>query len=180
MRKFKLSTGLIFVIAFASGCASNPPQAISKIPVDNPSLTSVRLDIDQYNGAGVRWGGEISKVENKANHTWIEIVRRQLWSDGKPKASGKSDGRFIASFSGFVDPVVYEIGHLLTVVGTIEDKIKRPIGEYDYVFPIVTVEGSHLWKKTTVAQYPNYPPPWWYYDPLFYYPGPYYRHPRYR
>ena len=179
MRKFKLSAGLILAIALIGGCASKPPEAISKIPADNPSLTSVRLDLDQYMGAEVRWGGEISKVENKADHTWIEIVRRQLWGDGKPRTSGKSDGRFIASFTGFVDPVVYEVGQLLTVVGTIEDKIKRPIGEYDYVFPIVTVEGSYLWKTTSVAQYPNYPPPWWYYDLRFHYPGPYYRYPRY-
>ena len=179
MRKFKLSAGLILAIALIGGCASKPPEAISKIPADNPSLTSVRLDLDQYMGAEVRWGGEISKVENKADHTWIEIVRRQLWGDGKPRTSGKSDGRFIASFTGFVDPVVYEVGQLLTIVGTIEDKIKRPIGEYDYVFPIVTVEGSYLWKTTSVAQYPNYPPPWWYYDLRFHYPGPYYRYPRY-
>jgi outer membrane lipoprotein len=179
MRKFKLSTGLILVVAFAGGCASKPPAAISKIPADNPSLTSVRLDIDQYMGAEVRWGGEISKVENKADQTWVEVVRRKLWGDGKPKTSGKSDGRFIASFSGFVDPVVYEVGRLLTVVGAIEDKIKRPIGEYDYVFPIVTVEGSYLWKETTVVQYANFPPPWWYYDLRFHYPGSYYRHPRY-
>lgn len=178
MQKFRLLAG--FVIALTVGCASKPPEAISKIPVNNPSLTSVRLDIGQYIGAEVRWGGEISKVENKAEYTWIEIVRRQLWSDGKPKASGKSDGRFIARFGGFADPVVYEVGQLLTVVGTIEDKVKRPIGEYDYVFPIVMVEGSYLWKKATVVQYPNYPPPRWYYDPFFYYPGPYYRHPRYR
>ena len=30
----------------------------------------------------------------------------------------------------------------MTVVGTIEGKTRRPIGEYDYTFPIVTVEGS--------------------------------------
>jgi outer membrane lipoprotein len=182
MRKFKLSIGFIMVIAFTGGCASKPPQAISKIPVDNPSLASVRLDIDQYIGAEVRWGGEISKVENKADQTWIEIVRRKLWDDGKPKASGESDGRFIASFTGFTDPVVYKVGQLLTVVGTIEDKIERPIGGYDYVFPIVAVEGSYLWKVTTVARYPNYPnypPPWWYYDLRYRYPGPYYRYPRY-
>jgi outer membrane lipoprotein len=179
MRKSKLSIGLVIVIAITGGCASKPPEAISKIPADNPTLTNVRLDIDQYIGAEVRWGGEISKVENKADKTWIEIVRRQLWGDGKPKTSGNSDGRFIASFTGFVDPVVYEVGRLLTIVGTIEDKIKRPIGEYDYVFPLVTVEGSYLWKATTVAQYPYYPPPWWYYDLRFHYPGPYYRYPRY-
>jgi outer membrane lipoprotein len=180
MQKFKLSIGLIIAFAMTGGCASKPPEAISKIPADNPSLADVRLDIDQYIGAEVRWGGEISKVENKADQTWIEIVRRQLWGDGKPKTSGKSDGRFIASFTGFVDPVVYEVGRLLTVVGTIENRIERPIGEYDYVFPVVSVEGSYLWKATTVAQYPNYPPPWWYYDLRFQYPGPYYRHPRYR
>lgn len=131
--------------------------------------------MDEFIDAEIRWGGEISKVENKADKTWIEIVRRPLWGDGKPKTSGKSDGRFIASFTGFADPVVYEVGHLLTVVGTIEDKIKRPIGEYEYVFPIVGVEGSYLWKPTTVAQYPYYPPPWWYYDRRFYHPAPYYR-----
>jgi len=176
MRQFKIFSGLVFVIAIVGGCASKPPAAISKIPADNPSLAEVRLGIDQYVGAEVRWGGEISKVENRADQTWIEIVRRQLRGDGKPKTSGKSDGRFIASFTGFADPVVYEVGRLLTIVGTIDNKIERPIGEYDYVFPIVTVEGSYLWKATTVAQYPNYPPPWWYYDPRFYYPGPYYRH----
>jgi outer membrane lipoprotein len=176
MQKSRIYIGLIMVIAMTGGCASKPPEAISKIPADNPSLADVRLDIDQYIGAQVRWGGEISKVENKADQTWIEIVRRQLGGDGKPKTTGKSDGRFIASFTGFADPVVYEVGRLLTIVGTIANKIERPIGEYDYVFPIVTVEGSYLWKATTVAQYPNYPPPWWYYDPRFYYPGPYYRH----
>jgi outer membrane lipoprotein len=179
MRKFKLSIGFIIVIAFTGGCASKPPQAISKIPVNNPSLAGVRLDIDRYIGAEVRWGGEISKVENKADQTWIEIVRRKLWDDGKPKTSGESDGRFIASFTGFADPVVYEVGQLLTVVGTIEDKIERSIGDYDYVFPIVAVEGSYLWKVTTVTNYPNYPPPWWYYDLRYRYPGPYYRYPRY-
>lgn len=179
MQKFKLSIGLVFVIAMTGGCASKPPEAISKIPAHNPSLADVRLDIDKYIGAEVRWGGEISKVENRADQTWIEVVRRQLWGDGKPKTSGKSDGRFIASFTGFADPVVYEVGRLLTVVGTIENKIERPIGEYDYVFPLVTVEGSYLWKVTNVALYPNYPPPWWYYDLRFQYPGSYNRYPLY-
>jgi outer membrane lipoprotein len=179
MRNFKFSVGFIFVIMFAGGCAGKPPEAISKIPADNPSLSSVRMNLDQYMGAEVRWGGEIAKVENRVDRTWIEVVRRQLWVDGKPKTSGKSDGRFIASFTGFVDPVVYEVGQPLTVVGTIEDKIKRPIGDYDYVFPIVTVEGSYLWQATTGVQNPNYPPHWWYYDLRYRYPGPYYRHPRY-
>ncbi|UCH40083.1 MAG: Slp family lipoprotein [Gammaproteobacteria bacterium] len=157
-----LITGLLLV-----ACASKPPEAISKVPQDNPSLTRVRMDIDAYIGAEVRWGGEISQVENKADRTWIEIVRQDLRKNGRPVTGGKSDGRFIASFDRFLDPVVYEVGRPLTVVGTIESRVNRAIGDYDYQFPVVVVEGSFLWKKREPLPPPAYPPPWWYYDPWY-------------
>ena len=176
LRKLKL---VIIAIALLGGCASKPPAAISKIPPENPSLTRVRMDVDSFIGTEVRWGGVISKVENKASHTWIELVRHKLRENGKPRTDDKSDGRFIASFEGFVDPVVYEVGRPLTVVGTIEAKTERPIGDYDYLFPIVTVEGSFLWKAAPKYRDPYYPHPYWYYDLRFYHPGPYHHHHRY-
>lgn len=175
IRKFNL---VIITIALLGGCASKPPAAISKVPPENPSLTRVRMDIDSFIGTEVRWGGVISKVENRATHTWIELVRRKLRENGKPRTDDRSDGRFIASFEGFVDPVVYEVGRPLTVVGTIEAKTERSIGDYDYLFPIVTVEGSYLWKAATNYRYPYYPSPYWYYDLRFHYPRHYHRHHR--
>jgi outer membrane lipoprotein len=169
----------LLLATLVTACASKPPHAISKIPAHNPSLTRVLLDLDSFIGTEVRWGGEITRVENRAEQTWIEIVRRELHDNGKPESSGKSDGRFIASFAGFVDPVVYEVGHRLTVVGTIDDKIKRPIGDFDYTFPIVSVEGSYLWKTASEAAVPYYPGPWWYYDVHYYHPGYYPRHRHY-
>ena len=164
-----------------SACASKPPEAISKDPPENLTLTRVRMDIDRYIGSEVRWGGVISKVENKADRTWVEIIRLNLRDNGRPNTSGKSDGRFIASFDKFVDPVVYETGRPLTVVGTIDGKVSRPIGEYDYMFPIVAVEGSFLWKRRVAAPVYPYPPPWyydpWYYDPWYPHPWPRHRHP---
>lgn len=169
----------MMTLLLLGACASKPPDAISKAPHHNPSLTQVRLEIDRYLGAELRWGGKISKIENRAEDTWIEIVQMPLSARAKPLSSGKSDGRFIASFDKFVDPVVYEVGRKLTVVGTIDGKVRRAIGEYDYLFPIVKVEGSFLWKVTPPVYSHPYPPPWGYYDP-WYYPGPYYhRHPRY-
>ena len=167
------------MVTLLAACASKPPPSISKIPPENPTLTRVRMDIDRYIGTEVRWGGVISKVENKADRTWVEIVRRELRDDGRPFTGGKSDGRFIASFEKFADPLVYEEGRPLTVVGTIEAKTSRPIGEYDYQFPVVTVEGSFLWKKHLPAPAAAYPPPYWYYDPWFYHPWPYYHHRHY-
>jgi outer membrane lipoprotein len=171
---------LVLLIALTTACASKPPHSISKVPHENPTLTRVRMDIDRYIGSEVRWGGVISKVENKADRTWIEVVRHELRDNGRPISSSRSDGRFIASFEKFADPLVYEEGRPLTVVGTIEAKTNRPIGEYDYLFPVVTVEGSFLWKKhePVPAGY-YYPPPYWYYDPWYHHPWPYRHHRHY-
>jgi outer membrane lipoprotein len=166
---------LILALAGLGACAAKPPDAISRVPEDNPTLMRVRLDFDSHLGAEVRWGGEITSVENQAEGTWIEIVRYPLRANGRPRSGGKSDGRFIASFADFKDPVVYEVGRPLTVVGRIVDQTSRKIGDYDYRFAIVEVEGSYLWKAQAPAVYPNYPPYWWYHDP-FYHPWRPHRH----
>jgi outer membrane lipoprotein len=166
-------TWLVIVIAILGGCASRPPASIGMTLTENLRLAEVRADAGRFVGSEVRWGGVISKVDNKATHTWVELVGRDLRKDGKPARDGKSDGRFIASFPGFADPVMYEVGRLLTVVGTIEGQTSRTIGEYDYTFPIVSVMGSYLWKGESEVYVPYYPPPWWYYDRRYYYPGPY-------
>ena len=173
---YKIPVSAAFLLLLGA-CASTP-ESISKKPHENPSLTQVRIDPDAFAGRDVRWGGVVVKVENKAEQTWIEIVRLNLNSYGRPLTSGGSDGRFIASFDRFLDPVVYEVGRPLTVVGRIEGAEKRPIGEFDYLFPIVAVEGSYLW-KTAETRPPPYPYPWWYYDPWYPHPWPYHRHPRY-
>ena len=116
----------------------------------------------------------ITKVENRAAQTWIELVSRELRKNGQPIVDSKSSGRFIASFPGFIDPVVYAAGHLLTVVGSIQGETVKPIGEFAYSFPIVAVTSSYLWQEEPVRH--EYPPPWWYYDPwpyYYHYPRPY-------
>lgn len=171
----------LIAIVLLGGCAAHPPASISKVPADNPSLLRVRMNIDSFIGREVRWGGVISKVENRAEQTWVELVRRNLREDGRPLSGGSSDGRFIASFAGFIDPVDYKVGSLLTVVGRIDAKTQRSIGEYEYSFPIVTVEGSHLWRSEPVIRGPYYPPPpWFYYDVHYYHRYPFHRHPRFR
>ncbi len=167
---------LVLAVFLLSACGSKSPEAISRIPAEELSLTQVRLDVDAHVGSEVRWGGRVSRVENKSDGTWIEIVRYPLAANGKPLRD-RSDGRFIASFDRFMDPAVYDEGRRLTVVGKIEGKVKRPIGEFEYLFPIVAAEGSYLWKPSSQRPYSGYPPPWWYYDPWFYHPWPYHRHP---
>jgi outer membrane lipoprotein len=168
MKKF----AYYLVVLFITGCASKAPAPVSRVPAGNVAVAEVRLDIGRFIGTEVRWGGVISKVENKATQTWIEIVSRELRKNAQPREQGASGGRFIASFKGFVDPMVYKEGYLLTVLGTIEGQEVQPIGEYQYSFPVVSVSASHLWPLEPEAMKYEYPDPWWY-EPWPFYPWPY-------
>jgi len=173
----------VYLILILGGCATQVPAPISTIPTANLSVAEVRAGPGSFVGSEVRWGGVITTVDNKASQTWVEVVSRALRNNGQPRVDSGSSGRFIASFSGFVDPVVYSAGKLLTVVGTIEGETTRLIGEYDYSFPLVTVSSSYLWQeKPEPVRHEHYPPPWWYYDTWPYYPRPFYHrpHPPYR
>jgi len=117
----------LLLLALCVGCASTPASSISLAVVDDVSLTQARDDADAYLGSTVRWGGVVTEVENKADKTWIILVGRALKDNEEPITDGQSEGRFIASFSGFIDPQVYKAGRPLTVVGTIESSTVRAI-----------------------------------------------------
>ena len=169
---------IVLVLMVGSGCAANPASSISQAVVDDVSLTQARGAADAYLGSTVRWGGVVTEVENKADRTWVFVVGRELGDQEKPITDGASEGRFIASFDGFVDPLVYKSGRPLTVVGSIEGSTVRAIGEYDYRFPVVAVRDSYLWAKPdkTRVYYAPRPPM---YDYYYYHPYPYpYHRPR--
>jgi outer membrane lipoprotein len=167
------STVFLLLLTVAAGCASKPRTSIGLAEVDDVTLTQARASADAYLGSLVRWGGVITEAENKVDETWVFLVSRALEDDEKPVSDGHSEGRFIASFSGFVDPLVYKPGRPLTVVGSLRGSTVRAIGEYDYNFPLVTVRDSHLWPQPVRARVYYAPPPIWYYDMHYYRPYPY-------
>lgn len=182
MNTFSYKFGFIIAAVLLTGCATQVPAPISTIPAGNLSVAEAQSDPARFKGTAVRWGGMITRVENRPSQTWVEVVSHELQKNGEPLPESGSSGRFIASFAGFIDPMVYGTGRLLTIVGTVDDLTTRPIGEYNYTFPVVTVTTSHLW-PVEVEEPPrlDYPPPWWYYDPWPFYPRPYPPlHPHYR
>ena len=162
---------LVMWLVIGVGCAGKPASSISLAVVEDVSLAQVRSADDAYLGTTVRWGGVVTEVENKADKTWVFLVGRALKDNEKPDSDSPSEGRFIASFDGFIDPLVYKAGRPLTVVGSIEGSTVRPIGEYEYQFPIVTVRDSHLWAEPVKTQVIYAPAP--IYDYYYYHPYPY-------
>ncbi len=147
-------SGLLLLIG---GCASNVPRDIKEAPPDNPTLNEVRQDIDQYKGSKVRWGGTIASVENKENQTWIEVVAMDLDSYGQPRHDDSSYGRFLVRIDQFIDPQIYAEGRELTIAGTVESRIVRPIGDHPYTFPLIRASTYYLWPEYRDRYYADHP-----------------------
>lgn len=169
---------MLLLAALLSGCATAPAvyDPIADPAFKGPQLKLVRIDTEAYLKTRVRWGGSIAKVTNERDDTLIEVVEQQLDDDGRPYASGESEGRFMARFRGFLDPAVYAEGKLITIIGTVVASTQGKIGQYPYSYPLVAVDVHKLWPERRDVNVYYYPDPFWYgpwYGPYF--PG----YPRY-
>ena len=159
---------LVGVAVFASGCASDIPDAIRNPPPHDPQVDQVLRVPERFLGADVRWGGSIVSVRNLKNETQIEVVARRLDSDGRPAQEDQSQGRFLAKVTGFFDPAIYATGREVTVHGRIDGTTEQTIGEFRYTYPVVRADHLQLWEKRAVQRrYNSYDP---YYDPYWYDP----------
>lgn len=145
-------------------CATNIPDAIREPPPNNPTVEEVRHNMESYIGQRVRWGGTIAGVENGKTETRLEVVARDLDGNGRPRATDRSPGRFLARVEGFLDPAVYSNGREVTVVGTLAAPETRRIGEYTYRYPVVKADMVHLWEPREEPR--QYRDPY-YYDPFW-------------
>ena len=163
---------LLLTVLWLAGCASHLPQPIREAPPGAPQLDEVRHDPDRFRGSPVRWGGVIAQVDNRADHTLVEVVARPLGGNGRPRETDASQGRFLARVPGFLDPAVYGTGREITVAGRVAGLDTRPVGEFKYPYVQVDVELHHLWAVREPLREPYYPP--WWYDPWYPY-HPFYR-----
>lgn len=167
---------LILSTVLLGACATNIPKPIREAPPNSPTLEMLRGHVEEYKDVQARWGGTIASVENRPAETWLEIVSRPLQAYGRPAETGDSNGRFLARYKGFLDPMIFTKGRLITVVGKIEGEEQRQIDKFDYSFPVVAVDAFHLWEPLPPT--PVYAPPY-FFDPWWPYPYPSrYRHGR--
>jgi outer membrane lipoprotein len=148
--------------ALLAGCATVPAPLVG---TNFASVTPQQAVSGPANsGQRVRWGGEIIKVDPRADSTCFEILSRELYDDARPNRKDRSDGRFLACKPGFFDPAVYEKGRDITVVGTLSGSEKHKVGQFDYTFAKVAADEVYMWPKRTVyvAGYydPFYGPCW--------------------
>ena len=127
-----------------SGCA---PAPIFHTTV--PSIAATPFQVAQtperYANSEVIWGGKVVQVKNFSDHSEIEILGYPLDSSQRPRVSDSGGGRFIAVMAGYVEPLDYPTGALITVNGRLDGSRAGSVGEANYVFPLLNVAQAHVW-----------------------------------
>jgi outer membrane lipoprotein len=150
---------------FAVGCARPPAALRGTYAPLGPAEARAR----DATGERVRWGGEIIRTTPEATETCFEILGKPLDGEARPREGDQTLGRFIACAPGFHDPAIHAAGREVTVTGTLAEPRTRPVGSYEYRFPVVRADTVHLWPERERVLY--YYDPW--YDPFWGYPWGY-------
>ncbi len=150
---------MLLVIAAVSvaGCTREiPKQVLSNV---DPAIRFNMLiaDPSAYIGKTVMAGGEIvNSVNTSSGVTSVEIMQLPLDTDYRPERGDRSDGRFIASYNGYLETQIFRPGRYVTVVGVVAPPHKGAIGSMPYVFPIITTTYIKLWPLHTGSDLPAY------------------------
>lgn len=136
----------IIVAAMLSGCAAMNPS-IENPPARDLQFAQVSPNISQYQGEVVRWGGVVAEVSNQENQAELTLVQFPVTRYGKPITTANSAGRFIVQSDGFLDPLIYEKGALVTVVGTINGEQTRKVDQKALRMPVVVLTDSQVWPE---------------------------------
>lgn len=142
-------TRLWYVAAIAlAGCVTDP--FAGKLPPDLDRSVAPDRAVSKANdlrNQAVLWGGEIVSVHNLKDTTEIAVLAYPLDSDSFPDVSKHTTGRFIVRYPGFLDPLDYGPGRLVTVLGRLDGVDKGKVGEAPYTFPVVKSSTLHLWSR---------------------------------
>lgn len=106
----------------------------------------------------LRLSGVIARIDNLDNQTRIEVVNLPIQSAGKPSLSVEADGRYVVYIDGYLEPITYAQGRLISVLGESKGTEKGMVGEFAYEFPVLHASGVHLWtikEKVIIHEFPS-------------------------
>lgn len=160
-----LIIGLIQLVAL-SACAKSAHQTGRDI-LDQVLPADVRQQIDStvafadleaapssYVGRTVMVSGIVLKARRAKDRTEIEVLQLPAAPGGLPSDDRtRSEGRFLAVESKFLDPATIEPGIPVTIVGEVKGGVTRSLDESEYTYPVIEITRLVDWNKNMPPQY---------------------------
>jgi len=119
-------------------------------------------DPDLYKGKILILGGTIVETSVKPKGTLITLTERPLDYWGKPIRTTRTGGRFLLFHPDALDAFPYAPGRELTVAAEVVGTKLGPLGNQEFIDPVLIIKEIKLWERT----YPAAGAPRWG-DPLY-------------
>jgi outer membrane lipoprotein len=148
---------LIFIFTALSSCASR--KVISeeiKAEAERVSFKTLAQQTDRYKGKTVILGGYIIETKNISGVANMTVLQTPLGRDEMPVSKGRSEGGFVLSYNGHLEPEVYEKGRRTTVAGKFIGRIDQ--GAVNCPKPCLKLEYRqiYLWPMFDSPSYLSY------------------------
>ena len=159
---------LIVFLSFLWGCSAVPREVRKEADL-SISFRELQRDPDAYSGRTVLLGGEILQVSNLKEETELQLLQKPLGRRDVPVETDGSEGRFIVTHGGYLDPAVYRAGRYVTALGEVTGSRMIKVGEAEHQVPIIHSKFLRLFATPQYANYsygPSYYPSYYpyYYD----------------
>lgn len=153
---FRLLPAVMLFLAVAA-CA---PAPIYKFDTSFVTATPEQVATSPGNFSDMQtvWGGQVIGVDNFKDRSEIQVLGFPLDASQRPRLKQPAIGRFIVVVPGFLDPMNYPDGSLVTASGRLQGTLARPVGSATYVYPLLFVHGNdlHRWTPAEMRQgHPN-------------------------
>jgi outer membrane lipoprotein len=147
---------LSLLILLIMGCAPAISQDVLKEVDKDLPFQAVLRNPDDFKGKTILLGGNIIETTPLPGKTRITVLQYPLGFRNKPSVDAVSEGRFIVEATGFLDPVVFCAGRQVTVAGILAGKEVHPLGEINYVYPLVASRELYLWPVDDALYLPQF------------------------
>ena len=164
---------LAILIAVVTGSCSVIPQHIREESLPPMDFKILLENPNKYKGNTVILGGYILETDNLTDQTSIKVLQTPIGSRDEPKSRDYSEGRFIISQKGFLDPEIYSKDRKITVAGTVVGLVVEKVNEFSHPYLKIQCREIYLWPNDQAYPPAPYYDPWFYPYPFYWYP---YRH----
>lgn len=145
----------LLMMFLLTGCTSGlSKQARTQVTL-KIGFSELISDPDKYIGETLLVGGEIIETRPAKDRSEIMVLQLPLDREARPTSGSRSEGRFLIQSDQFFDPEIYKKGRRLTLVGRMAGKEIRPIGNFDYTYPLLEPVEIKIWSRQTTS-YPRF------------------------
>ncbi len=156
IRKYAHYSSIFVVCACFLNCAGPNIYHDFKEQLDEEiTFSQVLNDPESHKGKMIYWGGTIINTLNMEIGTQIEVLQKPLDSRKIPQKTDQSEGRFLVRYPQYLDPAIYAPKRDIVVVGKISGSSKKPLGEIEYNYPLISAKEVELIKEAPAKTQPS-------------------------